>query len=123
MTVRFNRKFLAYSIALFLIEVWIAVYVHEAIIRPNGADFLVVILLFCLVNSVLVADKNAIALSALFFSCILETLQYFGIVEILGLGHSTFANAIIGTSFAWIDTLAYTLGVLMVLVAEREILI
>ena len=107
MTLQFNRKYLLYSIALFLIEVWIAVFVHDAIIRPYGGDFLVVILLYCMIKAVLVADKNAIALSVLLFAYILETLQYISIVEILGLGHSTIAGIIIGTSFECIDILAY----------------
>ena len=123
MTFEFNSKYLAFSIVLFLIEVLIAIYVEDAIIRPYGGDFLVVILLYCMVKVALVADKTAIALSVLLFSYVLETLQYFGIVEILGLGHSTIANVIIGTSFEWIDMLAYTLGILTVLTAEREILI
>lgn len=105
---------------LFLIEVLIAIYLHHAIIRPYGGDFLGVILLYCIVKSALVADKTTIALSVLLSSYILETLQYIGIVEILGLGHSTIAGIIIGTSFEWIDILAYTLGILAVLISERE---
>lgn len=123
MHLRYNPKYLIFSIALLITEVIIALYVNDAIIRPYGGDFLIVILLYCMIKSVLIADNTAIALSVLLFAYLLEILQYFDIVEILGLGHSTYANVIIGTSFAWIDMLAYTLGVLTVLVAEREILI
>ncbi len=120
MSVKFNSKYLEYAIVLFLIEVFIAIYVTDAIIRPYVGDFLVVILLYCIIKSVLDADIKIIALSVLLFSYLLETLQYFRIVEILGLESYPLANVIIGTSFAWIDILAYTLGILAVLIAERK---
>ena len=120
MSLKFNSKYLAYAILLFLTEVFIAMYVTDAIIRPYVGDFLVVILLYCMVKSVLDADTKVTALSVLLFSYLLETLQYFRIVEILGLESYPLANVIIGTSFAWIDILAYTLGILTVLIAERK---
>ena len=120
MSIKFNSKYLEYSIVLFLVEVFIAMYVNDAFVRPYVGDFLVVILLYCIVRSVLDADTKVIALSVLLFSYLLETLQYFRIVEILGLESYSLANVIIGTSFAWIDILAYTLGILTVLIAERK---
>ncbi len=93
---------------------------NDKIIRPYGGDFLVVILLYCLIKSILIADSNRTALFVLVFAYVIETLQYFNIVGILGLGHYTLANVIIGTSFAWLDMIAYTLGVLTVLIAEWE---
>ena len=121
MILQFNIKYLTYSVALLLTEVLIAVFVHDAILRPYGGDFLAVILLYCIIKTVLAGNSNVIALSVLLFSYILETLQYFGLVEIIGLAHSKVAKIIIGTSFEWIDILAYTLGILAVLIVEREI--
>jgi hypothetical protein len=45
-------------------------------------------------------------------------LQYFHVVELLGLGHSKLARVIIGSSFEWMDMLAYTLGIGLVLSIE-----
>ncbi len=58
------------------------------------------------------------ALVALLFSYAIEALQYFKIVEIVGLEKSKFARVIIGTSFSWVDILAYTLGIVFVLLIE-----
>jgi len=119
MHLKINCKYLEYAIVLLLTEAFIALYVTDAFVRPYVGDFLVVILLYCTVKSVLDTNKTIIALSVLLFSYLLETLQYFRIVEILGLDKYPLANVIIGTSFAWIDILAYTLGTITVLIVER----
>jgi hypothetical protein len=37
----------------------------------------------------------------------------------VGLEHSAIARVVLGTSFAWIDMLAYTIGILLILLVER----
>lgn len=59
------------------------------------------------------------ALSVLLFSYSIEILQYFHIVNILGLQDIHIARVIIGTSFAWMDLIAYTLGIGIVLYLEK----
>ncbi|MEJ7692875.1 DUF2809 domain-containing protein [Daejeonella sp.] len=120
MPLKVNSKYMEYAIVLFLTEVFIALYITDAFVRPYVGDFLVVILLYCIVKSVVEANKTTIALSVLLFAYLLETLQYFRIVEVLGLESYPLANVIIGTSFAWIDMLAYTLGSITVLIVERR---
>lgn len=116
---RFRKNYFFLTIALFLIEVLIAAFMHDAVIRPYGGDFLVVILLYCFVKSFLNVKVYATAISVLLFSYGIETLQYFHIVSILGLEKSKIACTIIGTSFAWTDLIAYTLGILLVLTIEK----
>ncbi|MBL7878048.1 MAG: DUF2809 domain-containing protein, partial [Cyclobacteriaceae bacterium] len=53
------------------------------------------------------------------FAFTLEGLQYLKIVELLGLEKSTLARTVIGTSFAWLDLLAYVAGIAVVLVVEN----
>ncbi len=115
---QFHRKYFFLTLLLFATEVFIAAYLHDAIIRPYGGDFLVVILIYCFVKSFLNTPVKATALAVLLFSYLIETLQYFNLVEILGLEKSTIARVVIGTSFAWTDLLAYTLGILLVLLVE-----
>ena len=50
----------------------------------------------------------------LFYNSAVELLQYLDIDKILGLEKSEIARTVIGTSFAWIDLLAYTVGIIMV---------
>ncbi|MVN22821.1 ribosomal maturation YjgA family protein [Mucilaginibacter arboris] len=115
---QFHKKYFFLALLLFVTEVLIAVYLHDAIIRPYGGDFLVVILIYCFVKSFLNTPVKATALAVLLFSYLIETLQYFHIVDILGLEKSTIARIVIGTSFSWTDLLAYTLGILLVLIIE-----
>jgi hypothetical protein len=115
------RYFIAF-ILLLVIEILIALYVHDSIIRPYIGDYLVVILLYCLLRSFVKISVVPAAISVLLFSYILEILQYFHVVELLGLQNSTLASTIIGTSFAWIDLLAYTAGIATVLLTDRILL-
>lgn len=115
---QFHRKYFFLLILLFATEVFIAVYLHDALIRPYGGDFLVVILIYCFVKSFLNTPVMVTALAVLLFSYLIETLQYFHLVDMLGLEKSTIARVVIGTSFAWTDLLAYSLGILLVLTVE-----
>lgn len=116
---QFNHIYFIWTIILLIIEILIALYLHDPIIRPYGGDFLVVILIYCFVKSFVKISNFKAAIGVLIFSYAVEILQYFKIVEILGLQHSNIANIIIGTSFAWADLLAYTLGIAFVLGVEQ----
>ncbi|GAB4093911.1 ribosomal maturation YjgA family protein [Flaviaesturariibacter terrae] len=115
---RFHRRYFLLAILLFIVEVLIALYVRDWLIRPYGGDYLVVILLYCGVRSFLDAAPWKIALAVLLFAYGIETLQYFRIVQRLGLSHNVLARTVIGTGFEWLDLLAYTLGVATVLLLE-----
>ncbi|MBK7871386.1 MAG: DUF2809 domain-containing protein [Saprospiraceae bacterium] len=116
---QFNSTYFIWTIILLIIEILIALYLHDPIIRPYGGDFLVVILIYCFVKSFVKISNFKAAIGVLIFSYAVEILQYFKIVKILGLQHSNIANIIIGTSFAWADLLAYTLGIAFVLGVEQ----
>lgn len=116
----FKTGYFLWAILILGIEVLIALYVHDAIIRPYIGDVLVVILLYCFVKSILNISVLKAALSVFIFAYAIEMLQYFKIVNKLGLQDVTFARIIIGTDFSWIDMLAYTLGIAMVLGIERS---
>ncbi|MGG7665345.1 DUF2809 domain-containing protein [Dyadobacter sp. BHUBP1] len=114
-----NRLYyLIAALVVFLLEVWIALYVHDDFIRPWGGDVLVVVLLYCLVSGVTRLNVLSAALAVLVFACFIETLQYLQIVRILGLEGNAFARTIIGTTFSWSDIVAYTLGIVLVVGVE-----
>lgn len=115
----FNKKYLLIAVFLFIIEVLIALYVKDAIIRPYVGDFLVVILLYCMVRTVVDAPVMKIAVAVLLFAYLIEGLQYMNVIQWLGLQHNKAANIIIGNRFEWIDMLAYTLGVICIVLVER----
>ena len=93
-------------------------YAHDDFIRPYVGDFLVVILLYCMVKSFSSLDYRYTALAVLAFSYLVEGLQYLNFVDSIGLGNSRIANILLGNYFAWIDILAYTLGIILVMIIE-----
>lgn len=116
----FRKNYFFGFLILLLVEIYIAIYVHDSFIRPFFGDFLVVILLYCLLRSFLKLNWFRIAIGVLIFSFVLEILQYFDLVNLLGLQDIKLARIIIGTSFAWEDLVAYTLGIWTVVFIERK---
>jgi len=60
------------------------------------------------------------AIGVLLFSYFIEVLQYFNIVKMLGLQNSNLARVVIGTSFEWTDLMAYTLGIGLVILLDKN---
>ena len=116
---QFNRNYFIPTILLFLIETAIALYLHDNFIRPYFGDFLVVILLYCFVKSFVNVSVWVAAGLVLLFSFAIEIAQYFNMVEKLGLQHYKVAKVVLGNSFAWMDLLAYILGILIVIRIEK----
>ena len=78
----FNRFYFFWSLLLFGTEVLIALYTTNWI-RAYFGDFLVVILLYCLIKSFFVVRKDYALIGVLLFSYLIETLQYFRFVELI----------------------------------------
>jgi len=116
----YRRHYFIIAALLFLIEVLIAVYVNDRIIRPYVGDFIVVIFLYCLVRAFLNAAVLKVALGVLLFAYLVELLQYFDFIETIGLRSSKLANVVLGNHFEWIDIVAYTLGIVLVIMVEKS---
>jgi hypothetical protein len=117
--IKFRRHYLVLTSILFIIEILIALFAHDRIVRPYIGDFLVVILIYCFLKSFIDISVSKAAISVLIFSYFVELLQNFNIVNKLGLESSELARIIIGTSFEWIDLIAYTSGIIAVLYVEK----
>lgn len=118
---RFHKAYFALTVVLFITEVLIALYVHDAIIRPYIGDLLVVILIYCFVKSFIDTPPLKTAIAVLLFAYAVELSQYLNLVKHLGLQHSRLANVVMGNSFEWIDMLAYTIGAVIIVLAEYVI--
>ena len=116
---RFQKQYFILAILLFVTEVLIAAYVHDGIVRPYIGDLLVVILIYCFVRSFLNGPVLLTAIAVLLFAYLIEILQYFHLVRRLGLQHSKLAWIVLGSSFEWIDLIAYTVGIALVLIVEK----
>jgi Protein of unknown function (DUF2809) len=81
----FNRKYFYSAILLFLIEVFIGAYVRDSFVRPFVGDVLVVILIYCFIQSFWKIQPIKAMAGIFVFACWVEGLQYLNIVDKLGL--------------------------------------
>ena len=118
MLLTFRRRYLIAAAFLLLVEICIALYVRDSLVRPYGGDFLVVILIYCVGRAFLNWSVTAVAVATLLFSFAVEIGQYYSLVDRLGLRGNRLAEIVIGVGFSWGDLLAYTLGIAAVIVVE-----
>lgn len=103
---------LAFGVLLF-VEVMIASYVRDSFVRPYVGDILVVILIYYFIR-IFIPDKICLLPLYIFiFATGVEILQYFNIVEILGLENNTFFSLLIGSVFDIKDIGCYGVGCLI----------
>ena len=114
-----NKKYFYLTLILFFIEVFIAVFINDSFIRPFIGDVLVVILIYCFVKTFWNINSSIAALSVFTFACTIEILQYFNLVNLLGLQNNKIAAVIIGNTFDWKDILAYAIGTITVFLLEN----
>ena len=118
---KFQWKYFVLAILLFLAEVLIAYYIHDKIIRPYVGDLLVVILIYCFIKSFVNISVTKAAIFVLLFAYVIELLQYLNMIKFLGLQKSRMANIVLGNYFEWIDLVAYTAGIAIVILIEKRI--
>ena len=98
------------TVFLFLIEVLIALYVHDDFIRPYIGDVLVVILIYCIIRIAFPEKIMLLSVYVFLFACFTEFMQYLHIVEWLGLQDHAFFRILMGMVFDWSDILSYGVG-------------
>jgi hypothetical protein len=116
----FSKKYFFLAAILFVIEMLIALFVRDSLVRPYVGDYLVVMLLYCAVRTFVRATVWKVALGVLLFSYLVETLQFYQLVNRLGLQDNIIAKTVIGYGFDWADLVAYTFGIITVLAVDRE---
>lgn len=104
--------YLSLSIILFLIELFIALFVHDRFIRPYFGDVLVVILVYSAVRVIFPEKPKLLPIYVFIFAVLVEVSQYLDLAELLGGG--VILSTIIGTSFSWLDILCYFVGTLLI---------
>jgi len=119
---RFHIKSFIIALIIFILEVLIALYVHDAIIRPYVSDILVVIFIYYFIKAFINTKAINIAIFTLIFSFVVEILQYFNFIEMIVLGHNKAVRIIIGTSFSWIDLLCYFIGFVLLFLIDKDLM-
>jgi hypothetical protein len=116
---RFNPRPIASLIVLFAVEVYIALYVRDAWLRPYGGDLLAVVLVYACARLWLVAEAWRLALGSFAVGALVELVQYLELLGRLGLSHHPVLSVVVGTTFQWGDLLAYALGALAAWALDR----
>ena len=117
--ITFNLKYFLTSIILLLILIAIAAFVNDRFIRPFIGDALVVVWMYVFLKAFVEMHYFKLANCVLFFSYTIEIAQFFKLVQILGLEDIAIARIIIGSTFDWLDFVAYTIGWIVVLLIEK----
>ena len=102
-----NAKYIIAFIIILAIEVVIALYINDKIVRPYIGDILVIFLLYALVRAVIKKSIKLLPVYIFAFALIIEIAQYYHIVDVLQLNDKKILSIIIGTSFDIKDILCY----------------
>ena len=108
-----NKLRIGYAIstlALTIIEVIIALYVHDNFVRPYIGDVLVVIVVYCVVRIIVPLKYRLLPLYVFIFAGGVELLQYFDFVTKFGLDNNFFLKTLIGSVFDVKDIVCYAVG-------------
>jgi len=117
--VRFNIRYFLLSLLILGAEIFIAARLNDSIVRPYGGDYLVVMLLYCMVRTFLDTPVIPTALAVLLFSYLIEFLQYEKLADHLHLKPGSVARIMLGDYFTWNDIIAYSLGIVSVVALEK----
>lgn len=116
-----RKYYIISTTVLFIICVLIVkLFSHQPIIRGFMGDVLVIGLIYSFVQILFDFNSLKLSFSVLLLAYLVEILQYFNIVHVLGLSENRLAKIVIGSTFDILDFVSYTLGALLVIVFERK---
>ncbi|MEN3322640.1 DUF2809 domain-containing protein [Mariniflexile soesokkakense] len=121
MKLQFNKTYIILTLLLFTTEAFIAIFLKTGFIRHTFGDYLIVILMYCFFKSFIKGNHFYIAMSVLAFSFVVEFFQLVNILKPLNLQNSHIAKLILGSTFQISDLMAYTLGIVTVLIVEYKL--
>ena len=100
------------------VEIAIANYLKTGFIRAYLGDFLVVILLYCLLMSTLKPSVKTGLVLTLAIAFAIELLQLIDLTRFFPQEYKKLATLILGSQFSWLDLLMYMLGIACVGITE-----
>ncbi|ARV10381.1 hypothetical protein BTO05_12295 [Winogradskyella sp. PC-19] len=120
MNLQFNKTYFILALLFFAIEFCIALYLKTGFIRHTFGDYLVVILLYTGLKSIINIRVWTAAIIVLIISFSIELFQLWPVLEFFNLGNNKIAKLVFGTTFQFTDIIAYTSGVLTILHIETN---
>ncbi len=116
---KINLKYLVAFSILLIIEIMIAIFVNDAIIRPYIGDVLVIILMYTFIRAIIEKNIKYLPIYLLILATSVELSQYYHLVNLLHLQNNKVLSIIIGNSFDVKDILCYLVGAIVLLVWEK----
>lgn len=113
-----RAAYIIVTVLLLAVEVCIALFVNDAFIRPYVGDVLVVIVIYTFIRIFIPKGHKLLPLWVFIFATAVEALQYFNIVQLLGLQDNTFMKTLIGSVFDFGDIICYAVGCALLVIFE-----
>lgn len=118
MKFRFDKKYFLFFLGLLIVEILIALFVENPMIRGSVGDVLVVILIYCFIQAFFQINKKKTIIGVGIFALLVEISQAFHLVEKLNLQDNKFFSTVLGTTFDLNDVWAYLAGCAVVWMLE-----
>jgi Protein of unknown function (DUF2809) len=107
---RFDRPSFLIFLLILILEIIIGTFFHDRFVRYFVGDVLIVVLICYFIRSWCAIRLRVLLWGTLIFAVLTELAQYVDLVGLLGWQHSEFTRLTIGSTFDWMDLLAYTIG-------------
>ena len=116
---KINTKYLLITFIILLVEIFIALFINDTVIRPYVGDILVVILIYTFIRTFIQRKVKLLPIYIFLFATAVEISQYFNIVEKMNLRDNKFISIIIGSTFDVKDILCYLVGTCILILIEK----
>ncbi len=104
---------------LLVIEVLIALFVHDNFVRPYVGDVLVVAVIYTCIRIFIPNKVKLLPLYIFLFGTLVELMQYINVVKLLGLQDNKFFSVLIGTTFDIKDIICYGVGCFFIAIGSK----
>lgn len=111
-------KYLIGFIIILIVEVFIALYVHDNVIRPYVGDILVIICIYLLLRIIIPEKIKYLSLYVLILAILVEIMQYFNFTDILSVQNKILKIAL-GSTFDINDIVCYVIGYIIIILFEQ----
>ena len=110
--------YLISTVLLIIVEVLIALFVHDSFIRPFIGDVIVVIVVYTFIRIFIPKKWKMLPLGVFIFATGVEVLQLFHFADLLGFENNRFMQILLGSVFDFKDILCYAAGCLLLGIHE-----
>ena len=113
---KININYFIAFIVLFIIEVVIALFINDKIIRPYIGDILIIVLMYTFIKSFIKKEIRFLPIYLFVFAAFIEIIQYINILGLIGLENNKVLKIIIGSTFDIKDILCYLIGSIILVI-------